>query len=240
MSKVIRADLRRIFRKKGFWILIVYLLFIQFTNYLELSRTAAAEVIAGTENQWGGFVLLLTTIYVYLNVSADDSNTWSANVGIGMNRTRLLLAKVLDCLILLSLFYAVAAAFRLLCYTDTDMAALTPRQNRFLVLYAALMVLRGLCCLMVSMLAELVSGSTAAGILTDVFVSVFVGTAVRLADMIYGINLYDYLIDGLVRNAYDNIAVGWFPWQLIPVAGLYIGGAFAAAAVIFRKKELQL
>lgn len=243
MSKVIRADLRRIFRKKGFWIMTAFLLFVQLVNYAEVSQSAAAEVIDKTENNWGGFVLLLTTIYAYLSVSADDarSNTWTANVGIGMDRTRLLLAKVMDCLILLTVFYAIVVSFRFFCHTDPDMqAALTPRQNRFLVLYAALMVVRGLCCLILSMLAELASGSTAAGILTDVFLSVFVGTIIRIVGMMYRINLYDYLIDGLVRNAYDNIAVGRFPWQLIPVVGLYIGGGFAAAAVIFRKKELQL
>ena len=61
-----------------------------------------------------------------------------------------------------------------------------------------------------------------------------------MAALFYNVNIGDYTPDGLVENAYNNIAAGRFPWQLIVVLLIYVGAVFAVAAAVFRNKELQL
>lgn len=242
MTALIRADLRRILRKKGFWIWNVLFVLFLLIDILRASESTGEEIMAAFQTRLGGRFLLIIVLYIYLSVSGDDekSNAMVCVIGRGMKKGTFLLAKLLDGTLLAGLFYAVLMAVQYFFFSQSDPPLLTQRQIRLLMVYCLFMLLRAIWCLAFAMLAQYATGSTAPAILSIVATAALAGPLLKVAQEIYRIGLYDYLPDGLLEAAFKNLCAGSLPWQLLPVAVLYIGGTMRVVSAIFEKKELEL
>ncbi|MBR1629763.1 MAG: hypothetical protein IJ679_10955 [Lachnospiraceae bacterium] len=240
MKELIRADLRRILRKPSFTILLIFLLFFQLVDVIRTMEDPD-QYITLSHSSFGGIYLMIVTIFAFLSVFADDqkSNAYASIIGTGMERHTLLLAKIIDCTILIGLYYSIMLIVRDYLCRELEMPV-SVRQRCFVALFVFFCALRGTSCLILSMLVLYAFDSTSIAILTDVTLTLIAGTLCKYLQTISKVELYDFLIDGLFDNAYANLSVGRLPWQLVPAFVVYFGGAFAAAAAIFQKKELSL
>ena len=241
MRKMIRADLRRVCRKPSMWILMAIMIIVQFFDVLTITDESMEQVLTSARNRFGLTFMLVISIFIVISVLANDrnSNSWAYDIGIGIGRRKLIWAKVIVFVILMVIFYAVLVPERLFFYAVTSLP-LSGRQLSLLAVYAGLQVIRGVSVLIIDMLVDILTDSTALAILANVAQVVFITLGTRMAALFYNVNIGDYTPDGLVENAYNNIAAGRFPWQLIVVLLIYVGAVFAVAAAVFRNKELQL
>ena len=242
MRRLMRADLRRILHKKGFWLWNIFFLLYQLVNSIDYMDSAPDTIMTSCQNRLGGIWFLIITIYTYLSVFADDaqSNSEVIVTGRGLKKSRFLTAKLLDCMVLAILFYAFISAFRQFFFKTVEPPLLTDRQLRLLMAYSLFMVIRAAWCLSFALLVHYLTGNTAMGVLSVVVTAFLARLVLMVAQTLYRVGIYDYVPGGLIDAAFRNLAAGKIPWQIAVVIVFYIGGALWAAAAIFQKKEMEL
>lgn len=241
MRNLVGADIRRICRKPSMWILLVVMFLIQIVDVLGISDEPMDEVLRSAQSRFSLSFLLLVSIYILFSVLANDkkSNSWAYDIGIGIERRKLLFAKAMDYLILTGIFYAMLVSERIFLYKVCSVP-LSWRQLGYITVYALFQLIHGVSILIIDMLVDIVTDSTAVAILVNVAQVIFVSLALNALEVLYKVNLKDFSSDGMLENAYTNITAGRLPWQLIPMLVIYVGAVFAVAAAVFQKKELQL
>ena len=108
MRLLIRADLRRVLRKPGFYVLIVLTLVL---FAFKKPEGIAAEYFDSTKMTLENIGLPLLCIPIFLAVYGDEfkSGTLQCVIGRGLSRSKVVIAKLLDAAILLAA--AMAAMF---------------------------------------------------------------------------------------------------------------------------------
>ena len=240
MNKLIKADMRRIHRKKGFGVLMFFMLFFQFWDALIITDETADKIMSTAQKHLGISHLLLIVVFIFLSVIADDRkcNIREANIAMGLGREKFMIVKFFEFTLLLINYYIIMVPVRLLSYKMFSVP-LSNRQLGLIVLYSVFTVIHGIICLMTAMLAELAADSVVAGMITLVSITTLLTIVLKTVEAIYKMNLYNFVPGGLLENAYVNMTVGKLPWQLIP-AFFYGVVVFAASCALFAKKELQL
>ena len=241
MRNLVRADIRRICRKPSMWILLAVMFLIQIVDVLGISDEPMDEVLRSAQSRFSLSFLLLVSIYILFSVLANDkkSNSWAYDIGIGIERRKMLFAKAIDYLILTGIFYVLLVSERIFLYKLYSVP-LSWRQLGYITVYAVFQLIHGVSILIIDMLVDIVTESTAVAILVNVAQVIFVSLALNALEMLYKVNLKDFSSDGMLENAYTNITAGRLPWQLIPMLVIYVGAVFAVAVAVFQKKELQL
>lgn len=241
MFSLIRADLRRILRKKSFLILLVYLAFTEFTHALSNSELPVEEFTSGIRGHLDGLVMLFITILIYMGVYADDQRSRSivTLIGRGMRREEVFSAKLIVSILCSSLLFVITMMF---LQFDISLMSIpvTPRQKSLLWMYVLFLIVRSAGCLALSMLALYLTDSAAVGIIVDVFAVILVQLGLQIAKLLLGYDLSIYSLSGLVEAGFGNAAVGRAPWQLVPAILIYIAAPVWAAAVLNQKKEMEL
>lgn len=241
MIHLIRADLRRVMRKKSFFLAPLFILFFQFLSSVMHSSDPVHQYIVSCRSSLNGIVMLYITIVIYLGVYADNQQSRSTAVliGRGMRRGSVFSARLIVCVLCSTLLYLIAMAFRLF-FTLLAGVPLTGRQAVFLWFYVPFLVIRSAGCLAAAMLALYITGSSAIGIVTDTIAVLVVGRALQTIQVHLGIDLYSCTLSGLLDSAYDTLAVGGLPWKLVPAVLIYVVGLIWAAAAINQNKEMDL
>lgn len=241
MAALIHADLRRIVRKKGFWILHIFLFLLQAVDVILSLGENNETVVRISQSSFNGIYLLFTTIFVYLSVFGDDirSNVPPSIIGMGMTKGKFLRAKILDCVLLMGIFYALILGVRAFLFSYMEIS-ISARQMRLLIIYGVFTAIRGLCCIAAAVLVQQVLGSSAAGILVLVVSTILLGNILRALQTLYHIGAYDYLPDGLMEGAINAVSAGNLPLELLPLIGIYLLGFSWAACRAFERKELEL
>ncbi len=217
-----------------------FMVFFQFWDAFLITDESAEKIMSNAQKNLGIAHLLFIAVFAFLSVIADDRKNGisAANVAMGLDRKKLILVKLLEFTLLLANFYVVMAPLRILFYRWCSVP-LSNRQLWLIALYSAFAVIHGVICLMIAMLAELAADSVAAGMIALVSIITLLTVILKTMEAVYKVNFYGFIPGGLLDNAYANISVGRFPWQLIFVA-VYGIVAFAASYALFGKKELQL
>ncbi|MBR1738205.1 MAG: hypothetical protein IJ736_14550 [Firmicutes bacterium] len=240
MIGLIKADIRRICRKKSFKVLMFFMLFFQFVDVLFVTGETADQIIENAQSRLGIIHLMFITVFIFLCTAADEKkgNIRAANIAFGFGRTKFMFAKFLEFMLLLMIFYIFMTPLRIFFYKLLEVP-LSNRQLSLIAVYPVFAVIHGIICLMIAELAELATDSIAVGIITLVSIVVFLTIILRTVEALYKINLYSFVPGGLLNDAFVNITAGRSPWQLIPVL-IYVIVIFAATAALFGKKEMQL
>lgn len=243
MTGLLRADLRRILRKKGVWILLFVFLLFTVVDFLRATDAATPQdIVQRFQNLLGGRFLLLTVIYTYLVIFGDgmSSNAEVYVLGRGMRKGTFLFIKLLECLILTGFFYGWLGILRNGMFRLSDVPMVSERQMGLLNVYGVFMVIRAIWCLALAVLLQHVFRSTAPAILSLVITGLLSAPMLKLLQTLYRIDIYNFVPDGLLDAALLNYSSGNLPWQLAVVILLYIGGTLLAAVAIFQKKEPEL
>lgn len=240
MKELILADLRRVRRKASFKVIMIILLFIQFTDMLSDYDTAF-EYVDKARNRYFKLCLLMISIFIFMALFADDqkSNSYVAVIGNGITRSKLILAKAIVAVIIMGIYYIVIASFRNFLYLLLS-TPITANQRHTIMLYALFAVLKGIICIILSVAVLYVTNSTILGLITNIILTSILGVILQFLQMTYNIGVYDYMYDGLLDGSISNISVGRFPWQLIVLIVVYLIGGYLLASYLFKKKELQL
>ena len=248
MSKLIRADLRRILKKVNVWVLFII------SALLSASAVFTGKSLAP---KWNGYVFLtmgiptsgislLISLAVLLGVFGDDhkSGALSTVIGRGFSRSKVVFAKFLDSVILLfGMFFVLTFMdFVLSIILGAPMTALETKAfllEHFInactilgtvTLSALLLYLTNSMPLTIIMtVVTVLMSSTLKGLLNTMF-------------LVKRYNLTRYDLSGFLRNAYSDFILG-MTWRGIIsfVMGMviYVGGALLLSQLIFNYKELD-
>lgn len=238
MRLLIRADLRRVLRKPGFYVLIVLTLVL---FAFRKPEGIAAEYFDSTKMTLENIGLPLLCIPIFLAVYGDEfkSGTLQCVIGRGLSRSKVVIAKLLDAAILLA---AAMAAMFLVVFLRTSFSSLavTARQNLHFLYFCIICVLRGVGYMALSSLVMFLTWSAAAGTVTLVVCSMLSGFFLKAVQDWSHLPLYDLSYEGLLNASCTAIQAGSFGWQLIPALVIYLGGVVWLNIVIFNRKELEL
>ncbi|MCR5452350.1 MAG: hypothetical protein K6F00_06985, partial [Lachnospiraceae bacterium] len=148
MRRLIRADLRRILRRPTYylWGLAILALAI----IMPMGDNAAGQ-IESMRMLVTDVSLMVLSIPIFNRVFADELNTGSMQcaIGRGMSRTKIIIAKLWDSIILLSSVIGVLFIAALIKNHLADVAV-TPRQNAHLFAFFVFSLIAGIAFLAVA------------------------------------------------------------------------------------------
>ena len=238
MRLLIRADLRRVLRKPGFYVLIVLTLVL---FAFRKPDGIAAEYLDSTKLTLETFSLPFLCIPIFLAVYGDEfkSGTLQCVIGRGLSRSKVVIAKLLDAAILLSA--AMAAVFLVIFVRNSfSSLAITARQNLHLLYFCIVCVLRGVGYIALASLVMFLTWSAAAGTVTLVICSMLSSPFLKAVQDWSHLPLYDLSYEGLLNASCTSIQAGGLGWQLIPALVIYLGGVVWLNILIFNRKEMEL
>ncbi len=238
MRNLLKADLRRILKKISFyiWLFLISLFLFLFggkakytSDTLEIERTVIKMIVP-----------VIVSLNVYLSVFGDELKTGAIQciIGRGISRTRVVLTKYLDCLILTGLFFAVLELIYYVRNIVFNVGA-SPLQSASLAFYIFMFYIRTMSYLAIASFFVYLTWSTAPGIIALVVLCEFFGVTLNMIGTLLKIQVYQFYLDGLLDSAYAEISAGNIGYQIIPAIVIYIVGALLLAAVVFRKKEIE-
>lgn len=238
MRKLIRADISRILRKPTFYILIVLSL-IEFAA-IPAGQTAALQ-IEGFKTQINIFPLFFVGIPAFLAIFSDEmkSGRMIDVMGGGLSRKKILLAKLLDFLILLLMYFAVAYGIMLIKNTTAGIGV-TPKQNLNLLLYCMFAIIKLFGFFALASLVVFASWSAAGGIIILLIMGTLSSVLLQLIQDNLNLPFFDVSYVGLLESSFASFAAGKFGWQIIPALLIYLGGVIIISIVIFNRKEIEL
>ena len=238
MRNLLKADLRRILKKRSFYIwLFLTSLFLFIGGGLSKYTSDTLNI----ERAMIKFAVpVIVSLNVYLSVFGDELKTGAIQciIGRGISRTRVVMTKFLECLILSGILFAVVELVYFVRNIVFNVGA-SPLQSASLAFYIFMFYIRTMGYLAIASFFVYLTWSTAPGIIALVVLSSFIGLTLNLIETLLKVPVYQYYFDGLLDAAYAEISAGNVGYQIIPAVVIYIGGALFRAPVVFRKKEIE-
>lgn len=248
MSRYLRADLRRFFTKISRLIVLLVMLAVPFP---------IAAAVRGLKGLTDGYLFALTVyremlpwllgFAIFLGVFSDDlkAGTARAAIGSGVSRTGVVLTKWVEGLLLMSVLFAVQFGIFLLAGLLFGFP-LNGEETRELLRETGLAALYSFGYFSLSLPVAFASLSTVASDLT--YGALSLGVVRSVLGIFLSIDpvrktvgdLEPYLFGSLVSRIGTCFTLGEaVPFRCVIGPAVYILGAAAAAALIFRKKELN-
>ena len=241
MIRLIYADLHRIFRKKSFVGILIAFLIISYLSCvlgaMAGELTAASFLDAMRKYTERGFMLLLMSIPIFLAVYSDEvsSHSMQCIVGRGVSRSKILWAKLIDC-ILLTIF--IFTAFMLLQYMMIGGFGFSQSQKKVYAAYGLICVLKIIAAASFSMMALFITNSTPLGVFCMILFTTISPNIFRIL-YLQGIKAMNYSYDMILLRSMDKLAAGVATWELIHWSVVYIFGAWLITYLFFRRKEFE-
>ncbi|MBQ9322216.1 MAG: hypothetical protein IJ239_07695 [Eubacterium sp.] len=238
MSKLIRADLRRVLKKRSFYILIIIAFFVFLTWG---SAETASDQVEEMKHFLGNTIFLAIAIPVFLGVYADDMKSGSlvGVVGSGISRRKVIVAKLIEAGILFLVFYAFAYVIALFNNSMADVGV-TPRQNLYLLIYCIYCVIRGIGIFALAALIVFASWSAVGGMILLLLAATLLPMILQMIQSRVVLPVYDASLQGLLESSYAMFFAGRFGWQILPAVLIYLFGIPALSIHLFNKKEIAL
>lgn len=246
MIHLIRADLRRIVRKKSF--LFVALLTALISVLLALWNT---------RNLWSGFSYavnqmnflhggstLLLGLAVFSAVYSDEfrARSMQAAIGRGVPRRRIILAKAIDCIALTVLVYACLLAFVLLLGVLLG-AHMTAEDVKILVTAACLGAYKLICCAPLAAVILYRTDNDGLAVFLFLVLAAVIPTILQFAGetiLFHNLHLSHYYISGFADRTFSDIMLGGNGIGTALTGGIiYLGLAVLLSWLVYRKKELN-
>ncbi len=237
MNRLIRADLKRILRKAGPYVMLLLMVLVVIAHP---SADTAGEEMESYRTFFGFFALTMISIPIYLSVYSDEmkSGIMISIVGMGMDRRKIVLSKLWDCFILLLVSFVVLYGAALFSNSATDLA-ITQKQTRFLLLYSFYCVIRGIGVIALSSLVLFLTMSAAGGMLVLISVGIAGEFILKGLQELTALPFYDLSYYGLLNRSYNQFQNGDIGWTIIP-ALIYLCVVIVVYIMFFEKKEMNL
>ena len=238
MRRLIRADLRRIFRKKSYYIFASLMcLFIFFWTFSE----EPSEQVGYLHENLNSMCLLFISLPLILSVYGDElrSGTMQGAIGRGLSRTKLIRGKMTDCAVLAIPLFAtwyLTAALKNLLFE----IVLTSRQYEMLLIYLIISWIKLLIILAISAMFILLSWNAVLGIFIDLLLLYILDPLLKSIQVVTRVPVRDGSFYGLLDKAYAAIEAGNPAWQLPVAVIVYLCFVIILTGIIFERKELPL
>lgn len=244
MKNLIKADLRRIFKRKSLYICIVLLLASLIRALLlALSESGfnATGIINGMHDGLGAAIgKLLITIPVFFAVFAHEQSSKSmlCVLGHGLTRGRIIAAKLLEAAILIMIYFIPVTGLYAILIGDGTETGMSPDQMGCAYIFILLAAFRLFGYIAFTALIFFLSTSTTVGVIACVLFSYLFDRILLITEMFVDLSLRDYTFDGQLDWAYLTIEAGGFGYQII-TAALFVAAAIAATVIFYQRKELE-
>ncbi len=238
MRNLLRADLRRILKRVSIyvWLFLIFVIFF----LSALSKDYTADIIGMEQGVTSLLGPILVSIPVFLGVYGREIQAGSMQcvIGRGMSRTKLILTKYLECVLMcLFFFFFIWLAFFL--RNNVGDAGLTANQNKMLTIFVLFAFIKTCGYFAFTTFFFFIAWSVAPGIVALLVSAFLMPMLFTMLDGFLKTDFSEFYFNGMIDNAYASIAAGDIGYTLILAIVLYIGGALLLTALVFRKKEIE-
>ena len=238
MRNLLRADLRRILKRVSIYIWLFLIFVIFFLS--ALSKDYTADIVGMEQGVTSLLGPILVSIPVFLGVYGRELQAGSMQcvIGRGMSRTKLILTKYLECVLMcLFFFFFIWLAFFL--RNNVGDAGLTANQNKMLTIFVLFAFIKTCGYFAFTTFFFFIAWSVAPGIVALLVSAFLMPMLFTMLDGFLKTDFSEFYFNGMIDNAYASIAAGDIGYTLILAIVLYIGGALLLTALVFRKKEIE-
>ena len=238
MRNLLRADLRRILKRVSIyvWLFLIFVIFF----LSALSKDYTADIVGMEQGVTSLLGPIMVSIPVFLGVYGREIQAGSMQcvIGRGMSRTKLILTKYLECVLMcLFFFFFIWLAFFL--RNNVGDAGLTANQNKMLTIFVLLAFIKTCGYFAFTTFFFFIAWSVAPGIVALLVSAFLMPMLFTMLDGFLKTDFSEFYFNGMIDNAYASIAAGDIGYTLILAIVLYIGGALLLTALVFRKKEIE-
>ena len=238
MRNLLRADLRRILKRVSIyvWLFLIFVIFF----LSALSKDYTADIVGMEQGVTSLLGPILVSIPVFLGVYGRELQAGSMQcvIGRGMSRTKLILTKYLECVLMcLFFFFFIWLAFFL--RNNVGDAGLTANQNKMLTIFVLFVFIKTCGYFAFTTFFFFIAWSVAPGIVALLVSAFLMPMLFTMLDGFLKTDFSEFYFNGMIDNAYASIAAGDIGYTLILAIVLYIGGALLLTALVFRKKEIE-
>ncbi|MBR4581123.1 MAG: hypothetical protein IKO32_07805 [Lachnospiraceae bacterium] len=259
MRNLIRADLRRVFRKQIYWIIPTVIMFYLFSqviaNLLIQHITKFVPILALMENSdntalsmFGKTLETLNfavAIVIFVALFSEDfkSMTMIGMIGYGMSRKKIVLTKFIDSVILSAIFYLVLTPIIFILFAAFG-RPLTGDFAMYAFLQILFSVFKTVANITIASLALYVSNNIPLGIFAVLVLQIIpIGLSMmNTSQIVATLHLDRYYIDGLFNMALTDFILGLYPEGLLKICiavMIYIVAILVGILLYFDKKELD-
>ena len=238
MRNLLRADLRRILKRVSIYIWLFLIFVIFFLS--ALSKDYTADIVGMEQGVTSLLGPIMVSIPVFLGVYGREIQAGSMQcvIGRGMSRTKLILTKYLECVLMcLFFFFFIWLAFFL--RNNVGDAGLTANQNKMLTIFVLFAFIKTCGYFAFTTFFFFIAWSVAPGIVALLVSAFLMPMLFTMLDGFLKTDFSEFYFNGMIDNAYASIAAGDIGYTLILAIVLYIGGALLLTALVFRKKEIE-
>ena len=238
MRNLLRADLRRILKRVSIYVWLFLIFVVFFLSALSMEYTA--DIINMEQGVTSLLGPILVSIPVFLGVYGREIQAGSMQcvIGRGMSRTKLILTKYLECVLMcLFFFFFIWLAFFL--RNNVGDAGLTANQNKMLTIFVLFAFIKTCGYFAFTTFFFFIAWSVAPGIVALLVSAFLMPMLFTMLDGFLKTDFSEFYFNGMIDNAYASIAAGDIGYTLILAIVLYIGGALLLTALVFRKKEIE-
>ena len=238
MRNLLRADLRRILKRVSIYVWLFLIFVVFFVSALSMDYTA--DIINMEQGVTSLLGPILVSIPVFLGVYGRELQAGSMQcvIGRGMSRTKLILTKYLEC-VLMCLFYFFFIWLAFFLRNNVGDAGLTANQNKMLTIYVLFVFIKTCGYFAFTTFFFFIAWSVAPGIVALLVSAFLMPMLFTMLDGFLKTDFSEFYFNGMIDNAYASIAAGDIGYTLILAIVLYIGGALLLTALVFRKKEIE-
>ena len=238
MRNLLRADLRRILKRVSIyvWLFLIFVIFF----LSALSKDYTADIVGMEQGVTSLLGPIMVSIPVFLGVYGREIQAGSMQcvIGRGMSRTKLILTKYLECVLMcLFFFFFIWLAFFL--RNNVGDAGLTANQNKMLTIFVLFAFIKTCGYFAFTTFFFFIAWSVAPGIVALLVSAFLMPMLFTMLDGFLKADFSEFYFNGMIDNAYASIAAGDIGYTLILAIVLYIGGALLLTALVFRKKEIE-
>lgn len=238
MRNLLRADLRRILKRVSIyvWLFLIFVIFF----LSALSKDYTADIVGMEQGVTSLLGPIMVSIPVFLGVYGREIQAGSMQcvIGRGMSRTKLILTKYLECVLMcLFFFFFIWLAFFL--RNNVGDAGLTANQNKMLTMFVLFAFIKTCGYFAFTTFFFFIAWSVAPGIVALLVSAFLMPMLFTMLDGFLKTDFSEFYFNGMIDNAYASIAAGDIGYTLILAIVLYIGGALLLTALVFRKKEIE-
>lgn len=246
MIHLIRADLRRILRKKSF--------------YIALAVAAVLSVLLvlwDRTHLWNGFAFavheknyllngstVILGIAVFSVVYTDEfrAKSMQAAIGRGVTRGRIIAAKIADVIALTAIIYGCFSVFLLLLSLAAG-AHMTAADLKILLLTVLMGAYTVICCAPLAAVILYITDNSALAVFIMLLLTTVIPTLSSFLDtrvLFHNAHITHYMIQGFANRAFSDMMLGGNgAATLLLGAVIYLGLALLLSVLAFRRKELD-
>ena len=223
---------------------MIAFIFVSFVS--NLLGTLKGDLSAATFNDslrnytQRGFMLLLMSVPIFLAVYSDElsSHSMQCVIGRGVSRKKILLAKLIDCVLLTLIVFTIYMGLQYILLSSNPSVKFSSSQTRTYIAYGLICVLKIVAAASFSMMVLFITNSTPLGVFCMILFTTVSPNILRLL-YVRGITVMNYSYDMILQRGMDKLAAGAAAWELIPWSVVYIFGAWLITYLFFRRKEFE-